>query len=202
MIHLSVTVANTAELLATQAYGAGALLRWESAATLGGIYTEGGTVPLVSGTSLYDVWDPAGTATTFYRTRVSDAAGSTFSAYSAASPSSLLTVAELREHVQTALDDEAVWRLLDAAEAEIIEYAGSVETQTEFVRGGGGTITTRRPIDTITSIVERTDSYVPVTLAADDYRVRNSYVHRPAPTRHEPLDPLARRCRDHLRAGR
>jgi len=61
---------------------------------------------------------------------VSDAAGSTFSAYSAASPSSLLTVAELREHVQTALDDEAVWRLLDAAEEAIVEYAGSVETQT------------------------------------------------------------------------
>jgi hypothetical protein len=88
----------------------------------------------------------------------------------------LLTVDELREHVTTTLGDDALQRLLDDAEAAIIEYAGEIGTLTEFVRGGAGTIVTSRPIDTITSIIERTDSYVPVTLATDDYRVRNSYV--------------------------
>lgn len=83
MIHLQVTVANAAELLATQAYGAGALLRWESGALQAGPFVEGGTVALVSGTSLYDVWDAAGVVGTWYRTRISNSGGTTFSAYSA-----------------------------------------------------------------------------------------------------------------------
>ena len=77
-----IEVANADELLATEAYGAGALLRWESSAAEAGTYVEGGTEALVSGTTLYDVWDAAGIETTWYRTRVSDAAGTTFSAYS------------------------------------------------------------------------------------------------------------------------
>lgn len=83
MIHFQVTVLNTAELLDTNAYGAGALLRWETSATQAGVYVEGGTAPLISGTTLYDVWDAAGTpGVTWYKTRVSNGAGSTFSAYS------------------------------------------------------------------------------------------------------------------------
>jgi hypothetical protein len=89
---------------------------------------------------------------------------------------SLLTVDELREHVTTSLDDAAVQRLLDDAEAAIVGYAGEVGTLTEFVGGGGLSIVTARPIATITSIIERTDSYVPVTLATDDFRVRDQYV--------------------------
>ncbi len=83
MIHLQVSVLNAAELLDPAAYGAGALLRWESADAADGTYVEGGTLPLVSTQTLYDVWDAAGTATTWYRTRTSDAAGAVFSAYSA-----------------------------------------------------------------------------------------------------------------------
>ena len=43
MRHLEIEVTNAAELLATEASGAGALLRWESSATEAGPYVEGGT---------------------------------------------------------------------------------------------------------------------------------------------------------------
>jgi hypothetical protein len=82
MIHLRVTVLGTTELLDPSAYGAGALLRWESSPTEGGSYAEGGSVPLVAGQSLYDIWDAAGTPGVWYKTRVSDAAAATFSPYS------------------------------------------------------------------------------------------------------------------------
>jgi hypothetical protein len=120
MIHLEVTVANTAELLAAEAYGAGALLRWESCATIGGTYTEGGTVPLVSGTSLYDIWDADGTTGTWYQTRISDATPTTYSAYSApfqTSPSSLTTLAEVRALVRSRLSDADLQTVIDREEA-------------------------------------------------------------------------------------
>ena len=82
MIHLQVTVANPAELLNTNAYGAGALLRWESGPTQTGAFVEGGTVALVASTVIYDIWDPAGVEGTWYRTRISNSAATTFSAYS------------------------------------------------------------------------------------------------------------------------
>ena len=104
MRHLEIEVTNAAELLATEAYGAGALLRWESSAAEAGAYVEGGTLALVSGTTLYDVWDAAGIETTWYRTRISDAAGTTFSAYSdPRSPvTSLVSIAEVRALVESA----------------------------------------------------------------------------------------------------
>ena len=55
MRHLEIEVVNAAELLAGEAYGAGALLRWERSATEAGTYVEGGTLALVAGTTLYDV---------------------------------------------------------------------------------------------------------------------------------------------------
>lgn len=81
----------------------------------------------------------------------------------------LLTVDELQEHVQTTLGDDALQRLLDDAEAAITAYAGAVGTAVEIVNGGAGRISVSRPIDSVTTIVERDGWTSPVTLAVDDW---------------------------------
>lgn len=82
MIHIQFTVPNAAELLAPAVFGTGAVLRWGSGATVDGAFTEGGTVALVAGTSIYDVWDPAGLAGTWYRYRISNVGATVFGDYS------------------------------------------------------------------------------------------------------------------------
>jgi hypothetical protein len=122
MIHLEVTVAETSVLLDSHAYGPGALLCWEWSPN-GTTWAQGGTIPLVSGTSSYDVWHPAGTATTEYRTRVSNAAGLVFSGYSAISPTGTgyATPTELALYLGTAAPADAS-RLLERA-TEVIREA-------------------------------------------------------------------------------
>lgn len=171
MIHLVVTVADTAELLATEAYGAGALLRWESSATVDGVYVEGGTEALVIGQFVYDVWDEAGTASTWYRTRISDAGGTEFSPYSSAfqpaSSQSYLTLAQLRAFETTALGDEALLMLLNAAALDIVRTAGPMGVSVVHVgRASGPLLLLPRAAVDVTAIVENG-----VTLAADDYEL-------------------------------
>ena len=115
MRHLEIEITNTAELLAPEAYGGGALLRWERSATEAGAYVEGGTVALVAGSSLYDVWDAAGIETTWYRWRISNTGGTTFSAYSAPlSPvTSLVSIAEVRALVKSRLSDVDLQAVID-----------------------------------------------------------------------------------------
>jgi hypothetical protein len=143
MRHLEIEVTNADELLATEAYGAGALLRWESSATEGGTYAEGGTEALVSGTTLYDVWDAAGIETTWYRTRISDAGGTTFSAYSAPrSPvTSLVTIAEVRALINSRLSDVDLQAVIDREEAWLAGRVGLLkgERTDTFTPGIGDT---------------------------------------------------------------
>jgi len=87
----------------------------------------------------------------------------------------LLTVSELREHVQTSLVDDALERLLDDAEASIVKHAGDLADVTEFVDGGGPTLVLRRRADSITSVVE-SFGVGDVTLATNDWRARGAYV--------------------------
>jgi hypothetical protein len=133
MIHRQVTVENTAELLATQAYGAGALLRWESAALQAGPFTEGGTIALVSGQSVYDVWDAAGVeGVTCYQTRISNAGGTTFSAYSdvlpGGVPAAYATLADVLATFETPITDQRKFArmtsLLTTATNQVIEECG------------------------------------------------------------------------------
>jgi len=156
MIHREVTVENTAELLATPAYGAGSLLRWESSATIDGTYVEGGTIALVSGTSLYDIWDHAGVdGVTCYRTRVSDAGGATFSAYSTPFPPDGVPTTYATPHdVLATFETEIVQprkiarlaSLLTTATSQVIEACGhrdyfehpATGTATWTVDGDGG----------------------------------------------------------------
>jgi hypothetical protein len=132
MIHLEVTVENTAELLATPAYGAGALLCPEWCATQTGTFAALTPIPLVSGTSLYDVWHSAGILGTWYRTRISDAGGTTFSAYSAAALGGVLATYASLDDVLATFETEPVLprkiarmaSLLVTATAQAIEACG------------------------------------------------------------------------------
>jgi len=175
VIHLEVIVADTTELLDAEAYGAGALLRWESCATIAGTYAEGGTEALVAGTSLYDIWDDAGLIGTWYRTRISDAGGSTFSPYSVpfqtAEHGLYLSVDQFRAFNAAAnLSDEALLILLDAAAQAIIAAVGYSGQITEWLRGGRGPLLMlSRPALTVISIVEDD-----TTLAADDWELSSS----------------------------
>lgn len=83
----------------------------------------------------------------------------------------ILSVADLREHVNSDLGDDALERLLADAEAAIVARAGAAGDRTQIAGGGYRFIALHRPAATITSIVE-TVGNVDTTLAADDYRLR------------------------------
>jgi hypothetical protein len=80
----------------------------------------------------------------------------------------ILTVDELREHVTTALEDDALQRLLDAAEAEIVRYAGDPGAAVEILHGSGRYLTLDRPAESITSITEAWGA-TSTTLSASDW---------------------------------
>ena len=89
----------------------------------------------------------------------------------------ILSVAELREHIETDLGNDALQRLADAAEKNIDRASGGTGAVTEtfnewgFPRGRDRIIHASRPIGTITSIKERDDpDGTQTTLSADDYR--------------------------------
>lgn len=67
------------------------------------------------------------------------------------------------------LSDEALQILLDAAEAEIVRFAGASDSAVDWRAGGQRVIALGRPASSITSVVERADRGTPVTLATDDY---------------------------------
>jgi hypothetical protein len=65
-------------------YGAGAKVYLDSAATEGGSYSNVTSTTVVSGTEQYELTDSAGTSATWYKTRVGDSGGTSYSSYSAA----------------------------------------------------------------------------------------------------------------------
>lgn len=65
-------------------YGAGALIRVQSSPTEGGVYGDVVTIPIVSGTSTYAVYDPTSAFTDWYQIRYEAADGSPAGSYSAA----------------------------------------------------------------------------------------------------------------------
>lgn len=81
-----------------------------------------------------------------------------------------LSVPELREHITTALGDDALERLGNAAWAAITETAGEEGDVTEIHDGGTTYLFLSRPAGTFTSIKETVGSTV-TTLATSDYRL-------------------------------
>ena len=69
--------------------------------------------------------------------------------------STLITVGQLRQHVETDLSDEALTRLLKSADAEIVRAYGPHDgEQSVLVAGRGYRIWLPRPAESITEIVE------------------------------------------------
>ncbi len=171
MIHLIVEVANPAELLDPEAYDAGALLRWESSATIDGTYVEGGSEALLVDQFLYDIWDDAGTSTTWYRTRISDSGATTFSPYSEPfQPAQfLLSLAQFRALAPTSLSDESLLILLNAAASEIVQFAGPAGEITDQRRAPGDLLALAHTAGSITSVAENG-----VALTADDYALSST----------------------------
>ncbi len=82
----------------------------------------------------------------------------------------LLTVTQLREHLETDLGDDALQRILDAEEGEIVRRYGSPALASEMLEGGDTWLVLERTPASITSITE-TVGDVDTVLAADDYRL-------------------------------
>jgi hypothetical protein len=82
----------------------------------------------------------------------------------------LLTVAQLHEHLETDLPDSALQRILDAEESEIVQRYGAHATASETLQGQGEWLVLSRPAASITSITETIGDDV-TPLAADDYLV-------------------------------
>lgn len=82
----------------------------------------------------------------------------------------LLTTDDYRALHSTALEDPALQLLLDAAEADIVAYAGPDAEIVEWFGGGQRVIALARPAASIASIVESGPwGSSPTTLSADDY---------------------------------
>ena len=82
----------------------------------------------------------------------------------------LLTVSQMREHLETDLTDEALQRILNAEEAEIVSRYGAHATATEMLPGDGEWLILERTPSTITSVTEIADN-VSTVLATNDYRI-------------------------------
>lgn len=87
----------------------------------------------------------------------------------------LLTVAELRELVESDLSDTGLGILLDAADYEIIARLGVLASQTDVLPGGGNLLHLGRRAASVTSAVERAMvdgvGLQDTTLVAGDYEL-------------------------------
>lgn len=93
----------------------------------------------------------------------------------------ILTVNELREHVETGLVDDALTRLIENADQEIIDRLGALASHTEVIQGDGlSSLLLARKASAITSATERIldENYVlaasDFTLMSDGYALRRA----------------------------
>jgi hypothetical protein len=80
----------------------------------------------------------------------------------------LLTVAQIREHVETDLSNDALQRIIDSEDGEITRRFGAPTTQTETFKGGESYVFLSRLASSITSVTEEVNETT-TTLAVDDY---------------------------------
>ena len=130
---LKISVENADELLNTSAYGAGALIRVESASASGGTFAEIGTVAIVALTYLYTYFDQASASTRYYRTRYSNSANTNQSGYSAEfqayeTLTTYCTLYNAKQRLGIAAtdttDDENLFEFIDAASSWITGKTG------------------------------------------------------------------------------
>jgi hypothetical protein len=87
--------------------------------------------------------------------------------------STLLSPDDVREFEPAPeLSDDAIQLLLDAADAEIVRYAGASGSGLEWLAGGRHVIALARQAASISSVDEHTGTVAdPVSLAADEYEI-------------------------------
>jgi hypothetical protein len=141
-IRIDVSVDDAAALLDAGAYGPGALLRLERAADEAGPFTETSTQGIVAGIDAYALWDAGGSATSWYRSRVTNAGATILSEYSdpfqVDSTPSVTTVAQVRALVKTSLSDDDLQELIDREEALLAAEIGALSgsrTETFVITG-------------------------------------------------------------------
>lgn len=86
----------------------------------------------------------------------------------------LLSAADLRDHVETDLNDTRLQDVIDRLEAELLQRTGPhAGPLVEILAGGGASVFLRRPISTVSSVREgaRIEPSTPALTAATDYRV-------------------------------
>ena len=80
----------------------------------------------------------------------------------------LLTLAQIREHIESDLDNDPLQRLLDETEAEIVRLYGEHATQIDYLDGGEKYLFPSRVVSTVTTLVE-TEGGTDTSLVATDY---------------------------------
>lgn len=167
---LTLTVDDPDQLLNAGAYGTGAIMRVQSAATETGSYADISgtgstpTVALAAGTLTYAAYDPAGASTTWYRTRYENAGATRLSDWcapfivAAAVPGVYASLASLRSLLfgtgaPTAADESLMALALSAAAAAIRSTC-----QRDF----------HPPTGTSESRLFALSSYLPPTIDIDD----------------------------------
>ncbi len=87
----------------------------------------------------------------------------------------IITVADLREHVETDLPESALQRLIDDADQMVVDTYGEhgPATQTDDLYGDPGSeyVFPERPIDAVTTVTEYTTETTSQVLDPTDYRV-------------------------------
>jgi hypothetical protein len=143
---LHVTVENPDEILNAGAYGAGALIQLQSAATETGAFADltgtgsTPTIPIVTATNVYTGYDPAGTSTTWYRTRYKSADGARLSDWQAAFQVG-------REGVGGVCSlDDAKQRLGFTTTTEDENILGYIAQATDFLQRETGRLFVRSPL--------------------------------------------------------
>lgn len=91
----------------------------------------------------------------------------------------LLTLAEMREHVETDIVDGALQRVMNSEEAEIDSRFGAIATQPDVLGGLGTDLFPSRPIQTVTGTITEIlfDTFgneSSTDLNADDFKILNN----------------------------
>lgn len=85
-----------------------------------------------------------------------------------------LTLDEVRQHVETGIEDDALERLLNEAQLQVTSRFGTDASMTVSVEAQGRYIRLQRPALTITSIAEFNDQRYPLyTLLVGDYELQH-----------------------------
>jgi hypothetical protein len=137
---LHLTVENPEELLNNGAYGAGALIRVQSATSSAGVYADitgtgaTPTIPIVSGTYAYTAYDPAGTIATWYRSRYENVGGTRTSDWSDVFQSTfegsglLASLEDVKQRLglspSDGTQDENILQFIAQVSASIMSYTG------------------------------------------------------------------------------